>query len=135
MSLRGATEAGPIDELGGALGTSNLEIHGTLQRRVSRSWTLIGGARVLGYQKQWAEVRVAEMVGSDESGEVSNTTRIEGDAIPVGRAFAVNLAAHLAWGRFNLRLGIEAGNYHLPFVNFVLPQRGVLPTADLYWRF
>jgi len=45
------------------------------------------------------------------------------------------VAAHYARAHFNLRLGLDAGNYHLPIVNFVLPQRGVLPTLDMYWRF
>lgn len=134
VSLSGHTEAGPIDELGGALGTSNLEYHATAQFRVSRSWNLIAGGRLLGYQAQYASVRGAEMVGSADQGEVSNETRAEGDALGVGGAWQASLSMHLARPHFNLRFGLEYGNHHVPVVNLVLPSRGILPTFDLYWR-
>jgi len=134
VSLSGHTEAGPIDELGGAVGTSNLEFLGTAQLRVSRSWNLIAGARVLGYQAQYAVVRGAEMVGSADQGTATNETRAEGDALGVGGAWQASLAAHLARPHFNLRFGVEYGNYHVPVVNLVLPSRGWMPTLDIYWR-
>jgi len=134
VALRGKTQAGPIDELGGSIGTSSLEWHATAQYRVSKSWHLIGGGRLLGFQKQWAEARVAEMVGEEDEGTASNETRIEGDALGVGGAWTVNFEAHLARKHFNLRFGVEYGNYHVPFVNFVAAQRGFLPTIDMYWR-
>ncbi|HEY5947372.1 MAG TPA: hypothetical protein VIV40_17835 [Kofleriaceae bacterium] len=134
VSLSGHTEAGPIDELGGAIGTSNLELHGTTQLRVSRSWNLIAGARVLAHQAQYASVRGAEMVGAADQGTVSNETRAEGDAFGVGGAWQASLAAHLARPHFNLRFGLEYGNHHVPLVNLVLPSRGIMPTLDLYWR-
>ncbi|HSD88000.1 MAG TPA: hypothetical protein VLB44_10820 [Kofleriaceae bacterium] len=134
VSLGGHTEAGPIDELGGAIGTSNLELHGTGQVRLSRSWNVIVGARVLAYQAQYAQVRVAEMVGASDQGTVSNETRAEGDMFGVGGAWTANVAFHLARPHFNLRLGLEYGNYHVPMINLVVPSRGWMPTFDLYWR-
>jgi hypothetical protein len=127
VALRGATQSGPIDELGGTVGTSNLEWRATAQYQASKRWYLIGGARVLGYQSQWAK-------GTASEGSTTNETTVEGDALGVGHAWTINAAAHLAMKHFNLRLGVEYGNYHVPFVNFVAHQRGFLPMLDLYWR-
>jgi hypothetical protein len=74
------------------------------------------------------------MVGASDQGTVSNETRAEGDALGVGGAWTANIAFHLAKPHFNLRLGLEYGNYHVPMLNLVLPSRGWMPTFDLYWR-
>ena len=71
------------------------------------------------------------MVGS---ADVSNETRAEGDVLHAGGAWNASLALHLARPHFNLRLGVEYGNYHIPMINLVLPGRGWLPMFDLYWR-
>ena len=127
VSLSGETEAGPIDALGGTVGTSSLEWIATAQYRASKSWYLIGGGRVLGHQTQWATARA-------EEGNATNETTVEGDALGVGGAWNVSFAAHLQRPSFNLRFGVEYGNYHVPFVNFVAAQRGFLPMLDVYWR-
>lgn len=134
VSAGAHTNVGPIDELGGAVGTSNLEILATAQQRVSRHWTLIGGGRMLAYQKQWAELRVAVGEGDGEP-MASNTTYVEGDLLKVGRTYAVSLAAHYAREHFNLRFGIEYGNLHIPYLNLVVPIHGPMPSLDVYWRF
>jgi hypothetical protein len=36
---------------------------------------------------------------------------------------------------FNLRLGVGYGKYNIPLVNFVVPERTLIPEADLYFLF
>lgn len=129
VELTGRTEAGPIPELAGSVGTSNLEWSASAQYHVSRSWYLISGVRVLGYQRQWADASGGDAMSN------SGGVHVEGDPLALGHAWGTNVAAHLMRRHFNLRLGVEYGNYHIPIVNFVAPQRGFLPTLDLYWRF
>jgi len=133
VSLRGAMPGGPIDRLGGAVGTSNLQTIGNVELRATRTIHLVLGGRWVPWQRQYAEAGGSEQVG--DGGEVSNTTRGEGDLMGLGRsAWAVGGELHMTWEHTNLRLGVEYGNYSLPIINFVTKERGWLPVLDLYWR-
>ncbi len=132
VALRGATTVGPIDELGGAIGTSNFQLRANTTLRLTRTLHLSLGGRFVPWQRQWAEATVA---GGNDDGEVENTTRGESDLMDVGgRAWSVGGELHLTWEHTNIRLGVEYGNYSVPIVNFVTAQRGWLPVIDLYWR-
>lgn len=50
-------------------------------------------------------------------------------------AFSVVPSLLITLGVFNLRLGVGYGNYNIPLVNFVVPQRTLIPEADLYFLF
>jgi hypothetical protein len=133
VAVRGTTPAGPIDSLGGAVGSSNLQLRGNLDVKVTRSLHVIATGRYVPWQEQWAEAGGSET--TDDGGEVSNTTRGEDDLMNVGgRAWSAGAEVHLTGKHVNLRLGLEYGHYALPIVNFVVNERGYMPTLDLYWR-
>jgi hypothetical protein len=132
VNVGGGGEAGPIDDLGGSLGSSNLEWRANVQVPVYGWLSFVAGGQLLGWQEQWVSVVASEEAGP---GEASNTTEYRGDVLQAGDAWAVNGSLHLHARRFNLRLGATYGNYHVPIVNLVAPQRGWLPIVDLYWRF
>jgi hypothetical protein len=50
-------------------------------------------------------------------------------------AFSVVPSLLITLGVFNLRLGVGYGNYNIPLVNFVVPERTLIPEADLYFLF
>lgn len=50
-------------------------------------------------------------------------------------AFSVVPSLLVTLGVFNLRLGVGYGNYNIPLVNFVVPERTLIPEADLYFLF
>jgi hypothetical protein len=50
-------------------------------------------------------------------------------------AFSIVPSLLLTLGVFNLRLGVGYGNYNIPLVNFVVPERTLIPEADLYFLF
>jgi hypothetical protein len=131
VRLAGGTEVGALDELGGALTTSSMQARAGIEWRVSRSHAFVLGGRMLGYQEQMAEVSETETQGG---AEFNNTTSVKGDLLSLGRAWSASLVWHLSLSHFNLRAGVEYGNYTLPLVNFVMPQRGPMPIIDLYWR-
>lgn len=50
-------------------------------------------------------------------------------------AFSVVPSVHMSWGGFNLRAGVGYGNFNVPLVNFVLPDRTLIPELDLFFVF
>jgi len=131
VDLLGGTKAGPIDELGGAIGSSTVQAFASVQYRLSKSWHVIAGARVLAHQQEYVDATVAS---SNDMGTLSNTTMAKGDAIGAGRAWAGSLAFHYAGKHYNLRLGLEYGNYQVPVLNLVSADRGIAPMFSMYWR-
>ncbi len=133
VGLRGMTNTTTIDELGGAVGSSTVQLRGNVEVGLSRTVHLVLGGRYVPWQQQYAEAGGSERVG--ENGEVSNTTRGEADLMSVsGRAWSASAELHFTWPHLNLRLGAEYGNYSTPVINFVTSTRGFMPTVDLYWR-
>jgi hypothetical protein len=50
-------------------------------------------------------------------------------------AYSVVPSLLITLGALNLRMGMGYGNYNVPLVNFVLPERMLIPEADLYFLF
>lgn len=50
-------------------------------------------------------------------------------------SFSVVPSVLITLGVFNLRLGVGYGNFNIPLVNFVVPERTLIPEADLYFLF
>jgi hypothetical protein len=49
--------------------------------------------------------------------------------------FSLTASTVFSWKSFNLRLGLGYGNFNLGGVNFMLPEKSVVPDLDLYWVF
>ena len=59
----------------------------------------------------------------------------ERDLLPEETAWNVSLSTAWSWSHFNLRLGLQYGNFTIPEVNIVLPGQLLTPVGDIYWRF
>ncbi len=137
VGLRGATDELVLDELGGAVGTSTVQVRGNLEIAATRTIHLVLGGRFVPWQRQYVEAGGSEEVdaGVGDDTVVSGGVRGESDLMSVsGRAWSVSAEVHFTWSWTNLRIGAEYGNYSIPIVNFVTAQRGWLPVFDLYWR-
>jgi hypothetical protein len=93
---------------------------------MGRGWSAFVGFRGLAWTDSDIDVTAMTDDGS-RSGHPTGQTAASG-------AWAASAAVHLAQGSFNLRLGVEYGNYHVPIVDLVAVQRGWLPVVDVYWR-
>jgi hypothetical protein len=128
VAVRGSTTEGPVDELGGAVGTSNLMVRASLDVRISDTIHLIAGGRFVPWQAQWVQA-------SGQDGDTTGSGMVSSDLMDVsGRAWATSGEIHVARKHLNLRAGVEYGNYAVPIVNFVANKRGWMPVLDLYWR-
>src|SRR5207302_11492813 len=114
---------GRLTGMGGTLSGSNAELYGAAQLHLGGPFYAIGGVRTVAWEASDIEMN-ADGVGKANGGD---RTAAEG-------AWAVSAAMHLAERHFNLRLGVEYGNYHVPLLNLVTPDRGVMPMLDVYWR-
>ena len=128
VSFDGETMRGPLDKLGGAVGTSNLQVRGNLDFKVSPAIHLIAGGQWIVAQKQYVEAM-------GEEGGGTGTSKVEYDLMGLGdKAWSASGELHVTWAHTNLRLGLEYGYYSVPLVNFVVPVKGYMPVLDLYWR-
>ncbi len=50
-------------------------------------------------------------------------------------AFSIVPSLLMTVGVFNVRLGVGYGNFNVPLINFVLPERSLIPEADLFFLF
>jgi hypothetical protein len=114
-------------------GASNLQSLYTLELRVSRVTALLLQPRFLSYQK--ASVQGDVVLHPDEFTTVEVHALRDTDALDYRGAYSVTLSAVFSWQLWNLRLGLGYGNYNVPGINFMLPQRTLFPDFDLYLVF
>jgi hypothetical protein len=114
---------GRLTGIGGTFSGSNVELYGAAQVRVARKLYAIAGVRTVVWEASDIEM-------SPDGGGKANA----GDRTAAEGAWAASVAVHLTDTHFNLRLGLEYGNYHVPLLNLVTPDRGWMPVLDVYWR-
>jgi len=129
----GAGAIGPIDELGGAVGATTTQGHGTVIGRVFNWLYLEVGVRTVVNQNVSASV-MAE--GATDDVTVTNTTEVTMDnAFDLRGAVSTSGAVHLKLGGFHMRAGAEYGNVNVPYLNFVVPVKTWMPKFDVFVRF
>ena len=114
--------------------TDNVQLTATLELRLSRVIALIVHGRWLVVQ------RVASRGDATLHPDAFTTVDVHGnlsadDRFQIRDAFSIVPAVHLSWGSLNMKFGLGYGNFNIPLVNFVLPQRTLIPEADLYFLF
>ncbi len=132
VKLRAEGKVGPIDKLGGAVGTESLLIRSALLYRLSNRTLLSVDIRYAGFQSQFAEAEVDPNTDNDKDGVYA---RVESDLIGGEKSFTFGTQVHWSWKRFNLELGVEYGTYVIPLINFIVPTKTIAPRVDFYWRF
>lgn len=112
--------------------TDNVQLTGTFELRLSRVIALIVHGRWLVVQ------RVASRGDAVLHPDAFTTVDVHGnlgadDRFQIRDAFSIVPAVHLSWGSLNMKFGLGYGNFNIPLVNFVLPQRSLIPELDLFW--
>jgi hypothetical protein len=131
-ALRG--ELNRDDFAGAAEGAvDNLQFTATFEWRFSRVLALTVHGRYLVFQRGRASANA--VLYPDEF----TTVEVEGsattDELSYPQAFSVVPALVWSWQTFNLRAGLGYGNYNISGINFVLPNKTLIPELDLYWIF
>ncbi|MEM6785938.1 MAG: hypothetical protein AAF715_00350 [Myxococcota bacterium] len=121
------------DDFAGAAAVSNLQLHATLEWRISSLVAMQLHGRYLVFQTAGATAEADVM--ADDFTSIRAVAVAESDILDFPHAFQVVPRFHFSWRTFNLAAGVGYGNPVIPFVNFVLPDRFVLPELDFYWRF
>jgi hypothetical protein len=143
LSLSGSvvyTEVGvdgaiALDAFDGAVegAADNLQLTATGEVRLSRvvallvhaRWLVLrrvlGAANATAYPDDFTTVAVHSGVGTGD--------------FEAGNGFSIVPGVHFSWGEVNLRAGLGYGNYNVPLVNFVLPNRTLIPDFDFFFVF
>jgi hypothetical protein len=124
-----------LDAFDGAVqgATDNLQITATGEIRLSRVVALMVHARWLVLQRVLAQADAT--VYPDDFTTVAVHSDVAGSEFEAGNGFSVVPGIHLSWGEVNVRAGLGYGNYNIPLVNFVLPDRTLIPDFDLFFVF
>lgn len=130
VAVRGALFLDAFD--GAAAGAAdNLQLTTSAELRLSRVFALVVVGRWLMLQ------RVAGRASVTYRPDAFTTVAVHGDAVAsafgVRDAFSIVPSLHVSWGVFNLRVGVGYGNFNVPLVNFVLPERTPIPELDLFF--
>lgn len=117
----------------GAAAASNAQLGLGFQWRINRIVELILQTRWVAFQE--ASGAGAIHVNVDEQTEAEVQGQGDTNVLNDKRGFSASLAASFAWKTTNLRVGVGYGNYNVPGINIVVPERHPFPVFDLYWRF
>jgi hypothetical protein len=134
-----AGEGGSEDEVDvqGAAAVTTGQFTGTLQYNVSEIFALLLHARYLAYQDitVGGNLTRTQKIEPDITLEFAAAANTESDVADVQNAYSIIPSVQLSWGSFNLRCGVGYGNWSVPIVNFVIPEKSKIFDFDLYWRF
>jgi hypothetical protein len=130
VTLKGAYDPAKIE---GVAALSNLQVMGTLEWRLTKVVALVVHGRYLVFQN--AGGRVSATLSPDRFTRVDVRAIVSTNSLDYPNAYTIVPSAVLSHGVFNVRLGAGYGNYFIPGINLVLPNRGIVPDFDLYFRF
>jgi hypothetical protein len=100
----------------------------------------VNNVTAFNFQARYVAFQSANGVGT-VTVEVDDVTSADVEAQGTARGadasngFSVTAYAHFSWQTFNLKVGAGYGNYNVPGMNLVVPERHPYPVFDLYWRF
>ena len=114
-------------------GTTNLQSLFTVEMRLGKRTALLLQPRFLSYQL--LNLKSDVTLHPDEFTTIEVHGAQQSDALDFRGAYSLTLSALFSWQSFNLRLGVGYGNYNVPGINFMLPERSLFPDLDLYWIF
>jgi hypothetical protein len=123
------------DALKGALdgAVDNLQLTTTFEWRWTRVTALVVHARYLLFQRAYGDGNAT--LYPDEFTRVDVSADAETGDLNFKYAWSVVPSLAFSWKHFNLRIGLGYGNWSIPPVNFVLPEKTVIPDLDVYWVF
>ncbi|MBH24256.1 MAG: hypothetical protein CMH57_07365 [Myxococcales bacterium] len=120
------------DDLNGAAAVTNFQWTSTVEWRWTETLAVLLHLRSLAFQGTSGSGSSVTMPDAYTTVEVYGEA--QSDVLDVEGASSATLILHWAWSTFNLRVGLGYGNWSLPGVNFVLPEKTYIPEFDLFWR-
>lgn len=130
-AVRGSGSYNPEDFKGTAA-AANMQAGLSFEWRVNRVTALILQTRLLVVQEIGGVGTVN--LDLDDATNASITARGAPIFADVEQGFSVALSALFSFTSFNLRVGMGYGNYNVPGLNLIIPERHPFPVFDLFWR-
>jgi len=112
---------------------NNFQLTATFEWRLSRITALLFHGRYLVAQRAHGHGDV--VLHPDEFTTIEVHAAGTTDAVDFSGAGSLTVSGVFSWETFNVRLGVTAGNYNVPGVNFVIGAPLLVPELDLYWIF
>tara|TARA_B100000579_G_scaffold409018_1_gene397671 strand:- start:106 stop:915 length:810 start_codon:yes stop_codon:yes gene_type:complete len=133
--VSGASSGG--DAVNGAAAITTGQLTATLQLNHSETFASIIHARALSYQDLSAQGSIVrtETIPPDITLEIAGSADTSSDAAEVDGGFSIIASGQHSWSSFNLRYGIGYGNWSLPVINMVMPEKSGIVEFDMFWRF
>tara|TARA_R110002073_G_scaffold241497_6_gene403528 strand:+ start:55374 stop:56228 length:855 start_codon:yes stop_codon:yes gene_type:complete len=128
LSVKGGLELTEEYQATGNVGFTVAQVRAMAEYRLSRRTALI----MRGELQQYQRLRI-EAAG--ERDDDSAGVFVDKNLLPEEVAFNVSAVVAWSWDSFNLELGLQYGNPTIPGANAIVPQRTLLPSASMYWRF
>ena len=129
ISVQGSFDG---DDIRGAAAVSNAQLAATLLWRWTETWSVLVHGRSLVYQDIEAAANVSYDIDPYTYVEVSGGA--SSDVVDIEGASSIVISLHWALEVFNLRFGLGYGNWSVPMVNFVMPNKTPILDLDLFWR-
>lgn len=117
----------------GTATTSNLQLIANLTWTLSDVVALNLEGRYLVLQK--AAIGAKSTLHPDDFTTVEVQATARTDALDYPNAFSLLPSIHLSFENFNLRAGLGYGNFNVPGLNFMVPERSLVPELDIYGVF
>ncbi len=130
--VRGSGRYDPEDFKGTAA-ASNLQAGLGFEWRINRVTALLFQSRFFALQQVGGAGTVT--VDVDDATDAYITASGAPVFADVDQGYSFSASALLSFAHFNLRAGMGYGNYNLPGINLVVPERIFFPEFDLFWRF
>jgi len=121
------------DEFLGAAAVDNLQLGLSVEWRASRVVALVLSLRWLAFERARGDARFVSHPDELTTIEIVGAASLQGES--VRNAAHLMLSSVLSWESFNLRIGVGAGNYNVPSLNLMLPDKSLIGELDLYFRF
>jgi hypothetical protein len=124
------------EDLSGALGFTNTQLTLALTYRVNKRWALFMRSRHLLSMDLSGQVHASRQIDQYTTVETHADATTD-ETLDMGFPQTWHWVPGVAWSRasFNLELGVGYGNFNVPGLNFVIPERWWVPSLDVYWRF
>ncbi len=116
----------------GALAVTNGQLLGTVEWRWSTLTAMVFQARAIGRQNFNGTAEANVRIDDYTRARIVYTGQ---GNIERGAGGSLAAAFVWSWDTFNLRAGLQTGDWVVPIVGFVAPNVEAMPELDLYWRF
>ena len=123
------------DEVQGAVGSSNVQATLSLEMRLNRKWAFLLRSRHLLYMDVTGKAKSEKTIDDYTTLEIVGGAGSEG-VVGLEFPYVFSVVPAVAYSRetFNVFFGLGYGNWSLPMINFVAPDKTPIVELDMFWR-